>query len=311
MDVKKHLCAFYDGVKLRPSDLGNRSRGYRTAPIEALDSDNADCEDSIWAEWNPLRDVIAGHDSGWHIRDPKIQLEQQCASISKDTFSLCIRYAKEFGDPILDLCCGTGHFTIPLVQAGYEVVGLDYNEDFLGCAQSQLGSIPPDVQSRLTFVLADAREFQLDREFRLIICLGLSFQSFLTQDDQLKCLSAVYDHLDEHGAFIVHHRFRWGDFGRHGVVEEGVAEFAGSEYACSTLYDPIEQVRFCYVRPAEDIDTPPAFYESFRTVSWQEVQLLHRITGFELTEVYHRFDSTRFDAWMVLLKGKRWSKPEE
>ena len=176
-------------------------KGYHTVPIEDLD--RAKESDSVWAEWNPLRDLLAGHDSGWRTRDVQIQCEQQPGmAVPPEVLRLAIRCARKFGGPVLDLCCGTGRFALPLAQAGYEVVGLDYNED--------------------------------------LVCFG-------------------------------------------------------------------------YIRPAGTTDAPLTFYEAIRQMSWQEALLLLCITVLELAEVYHRFDGDhhRFDAWMVLLKGKCWRRPDE
>lgn len=40
---------------------------------------------------------------------------------------------------ILDVACGTGNVTLPLVQKGYDVVGVDLSEEMLAVAQQKLG----------------------------------------------------------------------------------------------------------------------------------------------------------------------------
>lgn len=39
---------------------------------------------------------------------------------------------------ILDVACGTGNVTLPLVQKGYDVVGVDLSEEMLAVAQQKL-----------------------------------------------------------------------------------------------------------------------------------------------------------------------------
>ncbi len=40
---------------------------------------------------------------------------------------------------ILDVACGTGNVTLPLIQKGYDVIGVDLSEEMLAVAQQKLG----------------------------------------------------------------------------------------------------------------------------------------------------------------------------
>jgi len=46
-----------------------------------------------------------------------------------------IRQANQYGDPILELACGTGRITVTLAQAGFNVRGIDNAEGMLGEAR--------------------------------------------------------------------------------------------------------------------------------------------------------------------------------
>jgi SAM-dependent methyltransferase len=58
---------------------------------------------------------------------------------------------------ILDLCCGTGYTVARLEQRGYRVTGIDGSEEMLRLARRHA--------PRSSFVLADARSFNLTRPF--------------------------------------------------------------------------------------------------------------------------------------------------
>lgn len=75
------------------------------------------------------------------------------------------------GDPILDLCCGTGRIAIPLAEQGREVLG------------------------------ADIMDLSLDRSFRLAIMPDWSFQVLLTQADQRSFLRSLRGTLIPGGTF--------------------------------------------------------------------------------------------------------------
>lgn len=40
---------------------------------------------------------------------------------------------------ILDVACGTGNVTLPLVRKGYDLIGVDLSEEMLTVAQQKLG----------------------------------------------------------------------------------------------------------------------------------------------------------------------------
>ena len=44
---------------------------------------------------------------------------------------------EKFGDPALELACGTGRITIPIAEKGYRVTGLDISEPMLSHAKKK------------------------------------------------------------------------------------------------------------------------------------------------------------------------------
>jgi SAM-dependent methyltransferase len=105
--------------------------------------------------------------------------------------------AQEMGGPVLELGCGTGRFTIPLVQAGSDVTGLDIAPTMLARAREKAGDLP------ITWVEADAREYALGRRFRLIFESGATFQHMLSRDDQLAFLARAREHLLPDGRLVI------------------------------------------------------------------------------------------------------------
>jgi trans-aconitate methyltransferase len=61
------------------------------------------------------------------------------------------------GQRILDLGCGTGHLTAKIAESGATVVGLDSSTSMIAQARQNF--------PKLTFVLADARDFRFDEPF--------------------------------------------------------------------------------------------------------------------------------------------------
>ena len=117
--------------------------------------------------------------------------------------SFFVEMARETGDPVLELGCGTGRVLIPTAQAGLEIVGLDSSPLMLSVCRRKLADEPPEVQSRVKLVEADMRSFELGREFRLVTIPFRPFQHLLTVEDQLSCLACIRRHLALKGRLIV------------------------------------------------------------------------------------------------------------
>ena len=119
--------------------------------------------------------------------------------IFKDDIAFYKEKAKESGGPILELGCGTGRVTIPLLEEGNEVWGLDLSEDMLSQLRKKVGDLPAAVARRLHMVHDDMACFDLGRVFELIIAPFRAFQAItarLTRHDALRrsndiCLIAV------------------------------------------------------------------------------------------------------------------------
>jgi ubiquinone/menaquinone biosynthesis C-methylase UbiE len=103
------------------------------------------------------------------------------------------------GEAVLELACGTGRVTIPIAQAGVEVVGLDNAPAMLDIARRKAATAGVNVR----WVTADMRTFHLDRRFGLVLIPFRSFLHMLTDADQQACLQRVYEHLLPGGRFAL------------------------------------------------------------------------------------------------------------
>ena len=65
--------------------------------------------------------------------------------------------AQTYGDPILEIMCGTGLLSIPLAQEGHQVTGLDLSEAMLDEARRKSAQACVKVK----WVTGDVRDFGL------------------------------------------------------------------------------------------------------------------------------------------------------
>jgi ubiquinone/menaquinone biosynthesis C-methylase UbiE len=113
------------------------------------------------------------------------------------------RLADELGGPVLEIGSGTGRISIPLAEAGFEVVGVDSSKAMLRLAEAKRAALAPEAAGRLTFVHGDMTTLQLDRRFPLIVAPSRVFQFALTSDAQRAALRAFKRHLAPGGRLVL------------------------------------------------------------------------------------------------------------
>jgi SAM-dependent methyltransferase len=101
--------------------------------------------------------------------------------------------AEAEGEPVLDLGAGTGRVATDLAARGYDVVALDSDTDLLEELTKRCRAVAT--------VTADAREFDLDASFPLVIAPMQLVQIIGGRDGRAAMLDRVRTHLQEGGLF--------------------------------------------------------------------------------------------------------------
>jgi SAM-dependent methyltransferase len=118
------------------------------------------------------------------------------------------------GGRVLEVACGSGRVLVPLVRAGFEVVGVDISAHMLAITREKLAALPPGAGTA-ELVQADMRTFRLPpsaRPFDLAILAVKSFAYLTERTDQLRCLDRVAAHLRPGGLLaidLLHPRPAW------------------------------------------------------------------------------------------------------
>ena len=110
-----------------------------------------------------------------------------------------LKYAQQIGGPILELAAGTGRIAVPLLENGFQYVGIDLSPEFVDRANSKI--------SRFTDLgrisVGDMRNFNLQQKFNLIF-IGFNSIFHLMNENEIKsCLTCVYKHLSKNGKFLI------------------------------------------------------------------------------------------------------------
>jgi SAM-dependent methyltransferase len=110
-----------------------------------------------------------------------------------------LRQVKKYGEPVLELACGTGRITIPMAEQRIRITGLDISEPMLSQARKKAAMKGVDVE----WVQADCREFKLGKKFRLIFFPFNSITHLHDLESIEACFSCVRRHLARDGRFII------------------------------------------------------------------------------------------------------------
>jgi SAM-dependent methyltransferase len=104
---------------------------------------------------------------------------------------------KRYGDPVLELACGTGVISIPIAKDGYDVTGLDLSNGMLEQARKKA-----EGMSNILFLNGNMSDFSIGKKFKTIFA-GFNSVCHLHGYDEIKgMINSVKNHLEDDGAFV-------------------------------------------------------------------------------------------------------------
>lgn len=129
--------------------------------------------------------------------------------------------AASYGEPVLELGCGSGRILLELARHGHRVVGIERSPDMLAELRDNLRGVPDDASARVEALEDDVMTFSLGRRFPLIVLPAMSIMLF-PPNDRRELLRRVAEHLAPAGAFA----FDYIRFGADAVaaIDEHVVE---------------------------------------------------------------------------------------
>jgi len=216
----------------------------------------------------------------------------------KDDIPFWLNQARKYGDPILELGCGTGRVAIPLAKAGYMVTGIDLSDSMLAKALKNA-----EAESvRIEWIKGDIRDFNLDKRFQLIIFPFNTICHLYTLDDLEACFSCVRKHLNSDGRFIVSlFNPRLDILMRDPSKRYPHAEYEGPDGKVvvteSNWYDranQINRIKLFYRFPNREEEVIEEL--DMRIYFPKELDALLKYNGFEIEAKYGDYDESPFAA---------------
>ena len=99
---------------------------------------------------------------------------------------------------VLELACGSGRLTLPLLKAGIDITGVDFTPPMLAAARKKaLAQGLPDV-----FMQGDMLKVRLRKKFKLVFIPFNSIQNIYTLEDVEKVFKTVRAHMAPGARFV-------------------------------------------------------------------------------------------------------------
>jgi SAM-dependent methyltransferase len=209
------------------------------------------------------------------------------------------RQIVRYGEPVLELACGSGRLTIPLAEAGVEITGLDMSEEMLNLATLKAS----ERGVKIPVVRGDVRSFNLGKEFKFIFIAAQSLTHLHGREEIEDCFSSVRRHLAEGGRFLVElfnssvkllardsdHRYGVGEYkdqdggGCRVFVTEEVRYDAATQ---------INHIRWFFRNEGDEDEAVLSF--DMRQFFPQEIDALLWYNGFLIEHKYGSYDEKEF-----------------
>jgi 2-polyprenyl-3-methyl-5-hydroxy-6-metoxy-1,4-benzoquinol methylase len=239
------------------------------------------------------------HDNLEEFSDPpNYDIEEGERSSSRIAFYCDL--AKTIGGPVLEIACGSGLVTIPIAATGLDVTGVDLARPMLEHARKKAEGQKLNIR----WVEADARSFDLGRQYQFILLTGNAFQAFLRREDQEALLASVKRHLAPNSVFAFETRNPSG----HDLTDQTQEEFDQSYISVeghhvivsfTQIYDPIAQVMYwtSYRRWNDgEHDHKKETHIACRFTHAQELEALLHYNGLQIVQQYGHWDKEALSA---------------
>lgn len=210
---------------------------------------------------------------------------------------------------ILDIACGTGRVTIPFIENGYQMIGVDIHEGMLTEAKRY---------TKGKWLQQDCLQLSVEETIPLAYMVGHGFQHFLTNIHQNQLLTSIHNVLAENGIFIFDTRFPSKEELMQPSTEEYWTTITDEKGRRCDLYT---ELNYDSIQQIQHYITTRRFYEDntlveelkttidLRYTYPQELERLLVENGFELLHIYNDWDGNELQedcySMVVVCRKKR------
>ncbi|HPQ71364.1 MAG TPA: class I SAM-dependent methyltransferase [bacterium] len=209
----------------------------------------------------------------------------------------CLQLAARYGDPLLEIGCGTGRIAVPLAEKGYAVTGLDRAASMLDEAKRKASAKNLPIR----WVHSDFHDYRTDEKFALILYPFNTIAHLHEVDDILAVFRKIRSLLTPQGRFFVDMfnpdlAYLTREPGKRVQESEFPLPDGGGAVRLSSSIDydrarQISHITFYYEMPdgREEID-----HLDMRIFYPQELDAYLRFAGFAIEHKFGDYDESPF-----------------
>ena len=205
-----------------------------------------------------------------------------------------------YGEPVLELACGSGRLTIPLANEGVNITGIDISEPMLNLAKLKASKSGVSIR----FIQGDIRSFDLGEKFKFIFIPAQSLSHLHTCAEIEDCFSCVRRHLAVEGRLLIELfnssvRLLARETDRRYTVDQYEAPKGGLQVFVTeqVRYDAASQINYIqwFFRDEGSNEETVLSFE-MRQFFPQEIDALLWYNGFLIEHKYGTYDEGEFSS---------------
>jgi SAM-dependent methyltransferase len=220
------------------------------------------------------------------------------AYASGDPLDFYRRQVARYGEPVLELACGSGRLTIPLAKEGVNITGMDISEDMLNLAKLKTSKSGASIR----LIQGDMRSFDLGEKFKFIFIPAQSLSHLYTRAEIEDCFACVRRHLAGEGRLLIElfnssvkllarETDRRYPVGQYEDPKGGFQVFVTEEVRYDAA-SQINHIRWFFRDETSDKETALSF--EMRQIFPQEIDTLLWYNGFLIEHKYGSYDEAEF-----------------
>ena len=215
--------------------------------------------------------------------------------------------ANHGADGILDLACGTGALSLPLAEQGHRVYAVDLSPAMLDVLQQKIAHSSKPLADKISLIPANMTTFSIPVQVTLALIARSGFLHLTTTEDQIKTLVNINRHLQPGGLLCFNnfdpaYAFIAGNCDPEQSTPHLQVEYTNTRGNREKVYNQIwfnlarQLIEGYWIFEEMDQETgrstqrkrPVTLRWTFRS----EIELLARLCGFEIINLYGGYDKS-------------------